>query len=238
MAHHSILVVEDNPDSRELLSTALRGQGYDVIEAENGKYAVLEASLKHPDLIIMDLTMPEMDGVEAARRILQVPKLAETPILVVSAYATAEVRADAFAAGCKEVMEKPIDVDVLLEKVKSLVDDGALATKFRREVERVPVSLRMSWGVTPQCPRDGTITSLSVKGCLIQTELVDALTGKPIFLSFLSLDGNRMSLQGSVLYYLRRVGFGMEFTELTDQDKSKLRALVTHHSRGHSHRLY
>jgi len=77
----TILVVEDSSDSREMLCFALHRQGYNVIEAENGKQAMLIASRNRPDLILIDLAMPEMDGLEAARRILQSPQLAHTPIL-------------------------------------------------------------------------------------------------------------------------------------------------------------
>ncbi len=77
----------------------------------------MKAIANYPDLIIMDLALPEMDGIEAARRIHGEPKLARTPIFVVSAYLTEEVKADARAAGCVEVIPKPFDADALLEKV-------------------------------------------------------------------------------------------------------------------------
>src|SRR5438105_495200 len=95
----TILVIEDYPDTRELLSSLLRRKGYEVVEAENGKEGLLIASRKNPDLILMDLALPELDGVETAQRIHKVPKLSQTPIFVVSAYVTEEVMADAFAAG-------------------------------------------------------------------------------------------------------------------------------------------
>ncbi len=114
----TILVIEDYSDSRELLCSLLRRKGYDVIEAENGKEGLLEASRRSPDLILMDLAMPEMDGVETARRLRQVPKLSLTPIFVVSAYTTEEVKQDAAAAGCAEIFNKPYDSDRLLEKIE------------------------------------------------------------------------------------------------------------------------
>ena len=114
----TILVIEDYSDTRELLSSLLRLKGYEVIQAENGKEGLLTASEKHPDLILMDLALPEMDGVEATRRIHEVPKLSQIPIFAVSAYATEEVKADVRAAGCVEVFQKPIDVEALLKKIK------------------------------------------------------------------------------------------------------------------------
>ncbi len=113
----TILVIEDYSDTRELLSGILRFQGYNVIEAEDGLEGLLKAIANYPDLIIMDLALPEMDGIELARRIHGEPKLARTPIFVVSAYLTDEVKADARAAGCVEVIAKPFDADALLEKV-------------------------------------------------------------------------------------------------------------------------
>jgi CheY-like chemotaxis protein len=69
----------------------------------------------------MDLALPEMDGVETAKRIHNVPKLSETPIFVVSAYVTEEVKAAAIAAGCTEIFTKPIDVTDLLERIKEVL---------------------------------------------------------------------------------------------------------------------
>jgi two-component system cell cycle response regulator DivK len=113
----TILVIEDYSDTRELLSTLLRKQGYNVIEAEDGLEGLLKASAYCPDLVLMDLSLPEMDGVEAARRIHAQPKLAHTPIFVISAFVTEGVRADVHAAGCLEIFSKPFDAVALLEKI-------------------------------------------------------------------------------------------------------------------------
>jgi CheY-like chemotaxis protein len=114
----TILVIEDYSDTRELLSSLLRQKGYEVIQAVNGKEGLLTASEKHPDLILMDLALPEMDGVEATRRIHEVPKLSQIPIFAVSAYVTEEVKADVRAAGCMAVFAKPIDFEALLKKIE------------------------------------------------------------------------------------------------------------------------
>jgi CheY-like chemotaxis protein len=113
----TILIIEDYSDTRELLSAMLRGKGYKVIEAEDGLEGLLKATAMYPDLIIMDLSLPEMDGVEAARRIHRQAKLAHIPIFVVSAYLTEDVKEDVSAAGCVEVFPKPFDADLLLEKI-------------------------------------------------------------------------------------------------------------------------
>src|SRR6266550_1922510 len=115
----TILVIEDYSDTRELLSGMLRYKGFHVIEAEDGVEGLLKASANYPDLIILDLALPEMDGVEAARRIHAQPKLAHTPIFVISAFVTREVEQDVRAAGCVEVFPKPFDADELLAKIHS-----------------------------------------------------------------------------------------------------------------------
>lgn len=113
----TILIVEDYSDTRELLSAMLRGKGYKVIEAEDGLEGLLKATAMYPDLIIMDLSLPEMDGVEAARRIHSQAKLTHIPIFVVSAYLTEDVKEDVSDAGCVEIFPKPFDADLLLQKI-------------------------------------------------------------------------------------------------------------------------
>ena len=115
----TILVIEDYSDTRELLSGMLRYKGFRVIEAEDGLEGLLKASANYPDLIILDLALPEMDGVEAARRIHAQPKLSHTPIFVISAFVTKEVEADVRSAGCVAIFPKPFDVDQLLKKINS-----------------------------------------------------------------------------------------------------------------------
>ena len=118
-AASTILVIEDYSDSRSLLSSWLRSKGYKVVEARDGKEGLLQANRVVPDLILMDLAMPELDGVEAARQIRKRQLLSQTPIFAISAYATGGVRQDALAAGCAEVFVKPLDVEALLGKIKA-----------------------------------------------------------------------------------------------------------------------
>ncbi len=122
----TILVIEDYLDTRELLATLLQRRGYRVIEAEDGVEGLLKAGWMYPDLIIMDLSLPEMDGVEAARRIHAQAKLSQIPIFVISAYLTEAVQADVRAAGCTEIFSKPFDSELLLERIaRSLAGHGA-----------------------------------------------------------------------------------------------------------------
>src|SRR5438128_8270068 len=90
-----------------------------VVEAGDGKEGMLQANRSNPDLILMDLAMPELDGVEATRQIRQRNVLARTPIFAISAYATHDVKADALAAGCNEVFAKPLDLESLLGKIQT-----------------------------------------------------------------------------------------------------------------------
>lgn len=117
LAAATILVIEDYSDTREMLSVVLRNKGYNVIEATDGLDGFSKACGKSPDLILMDLALPGMDGVETARRIHETPELSHVPIFAVSAYLTGEVEADVRAAGCVEMFSKPFDFDCLLETI-------------------------------------------------------------------------------------------------------------------------
>ena len=105
----SILVVEDSEDNREILRYLLRASGYGVLEAANGKQAVELCRDKHPDLILMDLSMPVLDGYGAAQQIRQLDELNEIPIIAVSAHATLDYRAKAYAVGFNDYLTKPSD---------------------------------------------------------------------------------------------------------------------------------
>src|SRR5207253_5327507 len=113
-----ILVIEDYSETRSLLSAWLRAKGYKVVEARNGKEGLLQANRVNPDLILMDLAMPELDGVEATKQMRQRHVLSQIPIFAISAYATHEVKADAMTAGCTEVFMKPLDLESLLERIQ------------------------------------------------------------------------------------------------------------------------
>ena len=90
-----------------------------MVEARDGKEGLLQASRITPDLILMDLAMPEMDGVEATRQLRQRHTLSRTPIFVISGHATGDVKHDAIVAGCAEVFLKPLDVESLLVRIKA-----------------------------------------------------------------------------------------------------------------------
>ena len=104
-----ILVVEDSDDNREILRYVLRASGYGVLEAANGEQAVRICRERHPDLILMDLSMPVLDGYGAAQQIREIKSLDGIPIIAVSAHATMDYRAKALAGGFNDYLTKPID---------------------------------------------------------------------------------------------------------------------------------
>ncbi|MEP6819522.1 MAG: response regulator [bacterium] len=108
--------------THENCTVLLQRRGYEVIAAEDGLEGLLKAGWVHPDLIIMDLSLPEMDGVDAARRIHSQAKLSQIPIFVISSYLTEAVKADVRAAGCSEAFAKPFDAERLLEKIASTLN--------------------------------------------------------------------------------------------------------------------
>jgi CheY-like chemotaxis protein len=113
----TILVVEDYDDTRLLLKKALEGIGYSVLEASNGQEAVDIAGREHPDLILMDLDLPILDGIAATQCIRQQTGLESVPIIAVTAYPMSFTHVKAFAKGCNEYMRKPIDMTELTNLV-------------------------------------------------------------------------------------------------------------------------
>ena len=117
----TILLVEDFDDTRLIMKLWLIKQGYRVIEAENGEDAVTLAEQNQPDLIIMDMMMPGLNGLDATRRIRQYQSLQQTPIVAVSAYGANEYRAKAIAAGCDEYVSTPFEPDALGALIQRLL---------------------------------------------------------------------------------------------------------------------
>ena len=107
------LVVEDFEDSRFMMRRLLEMAGYKVLEASDGEQAVQMAVESRPSLILMDLSLPKLDGLAATRQIRQKKGLKRVPILAVSAHDSPESRTEALEAGCNEYVTKPIDFDQL-----------------------------------------------------------------------------------------------------------------------------
>lgn len=124
---HRILLVEDNDINREMLSRRLRRSGYDVVLAVTGREAVENARSEDPDLILMDLSLPEMDGWEATRQLKQDLATCRIPIIALTAHA---MRADlerAIQAGCDQFETKPVMFDRLVGKMESFLQKGKSA---------------------------------------------------------------------------------------------------------------
>ena len=113
-----ILVVEDQADNRRILRDLLANAGYELIEAESGEEALTAVAARRPDLILMDIQLPVMDGYEATRRIRLDPELKSIPIIAVTSYALAGDEAKALAVGCNAYITKPFSPRALLGKVQ------------------------------------------------------------------------------------------------------------------------
>jgi CheY-like chemotaxis protein len=116
-----VLLVEDTEDNRQMMRRLLEMSGYQVVEAINGEEAVRLASEAKPGIILMDLSLPLIDGLTATRRIRSLPDLRKVPIVAVSAHDTADFHSEALAAGCNAYITKPIDYPELEDIVNRLV---------------------------------------------------------------------------------------------------------------------
>ena len=113
-----ILVVEDQEDNRTILRDLLTNGGYELIEAENGQDAITAAEANRPDLILMDIQLPVLDGYEATRRIKADPSLRSIPVIAVTSYALSGDEEKARAAGCNDFVPKPFSPRQLLAKIR------------------------------------------------------------------------------------------------------------------------
>jgi len=118
-----ILVVEDQDDNRRIIRDLLASVGYQMIEALDGEAGVRLAASEHPDLILMDIQLPVLDGYEATRRIKADPELRAIPIVVVTSYALSGDDQKAVAAGCDGYVAKPFSPRQLLATVRKFLDE-------------------------------------------------------------------------------------------------------------------
>lgn len=116
-----ILLVEDNDMNRDMLSRRLSRNGYEIIMAVNGQQGVEMAVAEKPDLILMDMSLPVMDGWEATRQVKADPATRGIPVIALTAHAMVQDREKAMAAGCDEFDTKPVELPRLLEKIKLLL---------------------------------------------------------------------------------------------------------------------
>ena len=116
-----ILVVEDNEENRRILRLLLTSAGYELMEAVSGEEGVSLAETGRPDLILMDIQLPGLDGYEATRRIKSNPALRQIPLIVVTSYALSGDDVKAFEAGCDAYVTKPFNPRQLLAKIREYI---------------------------------------------------------------------------------------------------------------------
>src|SRR5689334_23693420 len=116
-----ILLVEDNEMNRDMLSRRLERRGYEVIIAEDGAAGVAKAKSESPNLILMDMSLPIMDGWEATRQVKAAPESKGIPVIALTAHAMAGDEEKALAAGCDDYETKPVDLPKLLAKIDALL---------------------------------------------------------------------------------------------------------------------
>lgn len=121
MSQKQVLLVEDNDDNRMIFATILDHFGYDVVQAPNGRDGVDMAEQHRPDLIIMDISLPVMDGLEATRRIRANPNTATIPVLAVTAHTRDCDRDRVIDAGCNDYLAKPVEPRKLVQRVQCMI---------------------------------------------------------------------------------------------------------------------
>jgi CheY-like chemotaxis protein len=120
-----LLYVEDNEMNRDMLSRRLQRRGYEVLIAVDGEQGIAQATAERPDLILMDMSLPVVDGWEATRRLKAAPATASIPIIGLTAHAMSTDRDKCLAAGCDDYDTKPVELARLLEKIERLLGAGA-----------------------------------------------------------------------------------------------------------------
>ena len=118
----TVLLVEDTEDNRFMMRRLLEMTGYRVVEAMNGEEAVRLAKTESPNLILMDLSLPVIDGLAATRLIRKLPEFESTPIIAVSAHDTDDFQTEAIQAGCNTYVTKPIDFNELEQLIAKLLN--------------------------------------------------------------------------------------------------------------------
>jgi two-component system cell cycle response regulator DivK len=113
----TILYIEDNSDNRMLVRRVLEAEGYRVVEAEDGFEGIKLLRSTTPDLVLMDINLPELDGYEVTRRLKQVPSMARVPVIAMTANVMRGDREKTLAAGCDGYIAKPIDIDTLPDQI-------------------------------------------------------------------------------------------------------------------------
>lgn len=117
----TIMIVDDSPEILNLYTSMLKHRGYDVIAAEEGSTALDLVRESTPDLFLLDVMMPGINGIELCQKLREMPQFAETPVIIVSAYSDSGIVEQLFAAGANDYVFKPIDPKKLAVKIKDLL---------------------------------------------------------------------------------------------------------------------
>jgi CheY-like chemotaxis protein len=120
-----ILLVEDNPMNRDMLSRRLTRHGFNVVMAEDGRQGIASAQAEDPDVILMDMSLPEIDGWEATRRLKSDRTTRRIPVIALTAHAMSSDRQRCMEAGCDDYDTKPVDFQRLLGKIQAALQAGA-----------------------------------------------------------------------------------------------------------------
>lgn len=123
----TILYIEDNPDNKLLVQRALEARGYAIEWAANGQSGLVQAEANPPDLILLDINLPDMDGYEVARRLRAHDALRSVPIMAITANALKGDSEKALAAGCDDYLSKPLQIQELWARVATLLQPGVKA---------------------------------------------------------------------------------------------------------------
>jgi CheY-like chemotaxis protein len=138
MTSPRILIVEDNESSRDMLARRLSRRGYQVISAADGRRGIALAHDQSPDLIVMDMSLPEIDGWEATRRLKADPATRAIPIVALTAHAMASDRKKAMDAGCDDYHTKPVDFESLVRSLEAFLE---ARNRCARPADIVPVGV-------------------------------------------------------------------------------------------------
>lgn len=120
-----LLLVEDNEMNRDMLTRRLQRKGYEIVAAEDGQAGIVAAQTQAPDLILMDMSLPVLDGWEATRRLKSAEATRHIPIIALTAHALESDRQQALAAGCDAFETKPVELPSLLDKIGQLLAAGS-----------------------------------------------------------------------------------------------------------------
>jgi DNA-binding response OmpR family regulator len=167
-----VLVVDDEEDIRNLVAFNLRAAGMEALLAADGAAAIKIFRTEQPDLVILDLMMPEMDGISVCELIRNLPEASDTPIIIVTAWATERARDVGLQAGANDYVTKPFSPRHLVKRVQSLLTEQALRKRMGRTLELKHLTIDLD---SSQVAANGKLIQLSGKEFEMLKSLVQAM---------------------------------------------------------------